>query len=122
MLTPAKPASEQLPLLTRCLVARVRLAALGAQLDAGGPARPGQLERALELLADHQADPPSSTTCSAIAPDRQRPGRTPGESHSARRCSSQKDDELTAEEHPKQDKKRSCPRFSDILPREKKRR
>lgn len=117
--SPAPSRTERLPLLTRCLLSRVRLMALEAQVAAGGPARDVQLERAIEPVLDGLALPATSTTSSPIGGGRRRPGHVAGEALANHRCSSEKDDEKSAGENPKEDKKEGVPCFRDILPRKK---
>jgi len=104
MLTHSTPSSDRLPLLTRCLVSRVRLLALEAQVAAGGPPRRGQLERAVEHLAGGQVLPATASPIGGPAAARPRAGRVAGESHSARCCSSEKENEKKTEKDPHSDK------------------
>lgn len=122
MLTPSTPGSEQLSLVTRCLVTRCRLLALEAAAAAGGPPRPSQVQRAIELLSDGRGLPATSTPGPSTAADRQGPDPDAKEPLSVQCCSSQKNDGVKAKEDQKEDREEPVLRFRDILPREKKRK
>jgi len=103
-LTPSTRSDERLPLLTRCLVARVRLMSVSAQVAAGGPARPEQLARAVEPLLDQvllQRSPKPALTIAA----RPRPrGRVAGRSNCLRCCCSEKEKKEERKKDPHTDK------------------
>jgi hypothetical protein len=120
--SPAASRTEDLPWQTRCLVTRCRVLALEAQAAAGEPPRPGQVQRALELLSDGRGLPATSTPGPSTAADRQGPDPDAKESLSARCCSSQNNDGVKAEESQKEDREEPVLCFRDILPREKRRR
>ena len=104
VMTPSTRSNERLPLLTRNLVTRVRLLALEAQVAAGGPPRPGQLERAVEHLVDHATLPATANPPPAIAGELRRPDRHTGKALLRQCCSSEKEEEKKTKKNPNGDK------------------